>query len=64
MFGAAEGESEGFCAGGGGAGDGEGDEGGGDEGGGDEGGGGATTRATLTFAAVATLVTSGVSLHA
>ena len=56
MSGAAEGESEGLCAGGGGAGDREGDEGGGDEG-----GGGATTRATLTFAAVVTLVTSGVT---
>ena len=55
-------------AGGGGEGgdsEGGGSEGGGSEGGGsaggDEGGGGATTRATLTFAAVATLVASGVT---
>ena len=51
--------------GGEGGGEGGGSEGGGSAGGGstsgDEGGGGATTRATLTFAAVVTLVASGVT---
>ena len=61
------GGGEGCSSGGGGSnvGAGGGGEGGGSEGsgsaGGDEGGGGATTRATLTFAAVATLVRSGVT---
>ena len=60
------GEGGGGNGGGGeGGGEGGGSEGGGSAGGGstggEEGGGGATTRATLTFAAVATLVASGVT---